>query len=34
MRGPRRRPTHGWAALTPAEIAVAREIAAGHTNIE
>jgi DNA-binding CsgD family transcriptional regulator len=34
MRGPRSRPTHGWAALTPAEVAVAREIAAGHTNTQ
>ena len=32
MRGKRARPNHGWAALTPTEIAVAREIATGFTN--
>lgn len=28
------RPGHGWAALTPAEVAVARQIANGHTNAQ
>ena len=31
-RGPRARPRSGWASLTPAEIAVVRLVAAGHTN--
>ncbi len=34
MRGERRRPRTGWAALTPTEQAVAFEIAAGRTNAE
>jgi predicted ATPase/class 3 adenylate cyclase/DNA-binding CsgD family transcriptional regulator len=34
MRGDRRRPSHGWAALTPTERAVADEIAAGRSNAE
>jgi DNA-binding CsgD family transcriptional regulator len=34
MRGKRSRPSQGWAALTPTEITVAEEIAAGSTNTE
>jgi DNA-binding CsgD family transcriptional regulator len=34
MRGRRSRPSHGWAALTPTELSVALEIAAGHTNTQ
>jgi DNA-binding CsgD family transcriptional regulator len=34
MRGGRGRPRRGWGALTPTEIAVAREVAAGRTNAE
>ncbi|HEY0999655.1 MAG TPA: helix-turn-helix transcriptional regulator [Streptosporangiaceae bacterium] len=33
-RGPRRRPTFGWASLTPAERDVADLVAAGLTNPE
>ena len=33
-RGRRGRPTHGWPSLTPAEVAVAREIATGRTNAQ
>jgi DNA-binding CsgD family transcriptional regulator/tetratricopeptide (TPR) repeat protein len=32
VRGPRRRPDSGWAALTPAEVAVARLVAEGLSN--
>ncbi|HEY2223190.1 MAG TPA: LuxR C-terminal-related transcriptional regulator [Actinomycetospora sp.] len=31
-RGPRRRPRHGWASLSPAELEVVRLAAAGHAN--
>ncbi len=31
-RGPRRRPSHGWASLSPAELEVVRLAAAGHAN--
>jgi predicted ATPase/DNA-binding CsgD family transcriptional regulator len=31
-RGPRKRPAHGWESLTPTEVAVVREAAAGLTN--
>ena len=33
-RGERRRPSHGWASLTPAEVDVARLVAEGLTNPE
>jgi len=31
-RGARKRPAHGWASLTPTELAVVEQVAAGHTN--
>jgi predicted ATPase/class 3 adenylate cyclase/DNA-binding CsgD family transcriptional regulator len=33
-RGRRGRTTHGWESLTPTELSVAREVAAGHTNVQ
>ena len=32
VRGPRRRPTRGWAALTPTEIRISELVAAGQSN--
>jgi DNA-binding NarL/FixJ family response regulator len=32
VRGPRRRPSTGWAALTPTEIRIAHLVAAGKSN--
>ncbi len=34
MRGRRRRVSHGWDALTPTELSVARAVSAGHTNTQ
>lgn len=31
-RGPRRRPSHGWAALSPTEVSVAHLVARGYSN--
>jgi DNA-binding CsgD family transcriptional regulator len=33
-RGQRKRPTSGWDSLTPTELQVAEQVAAGHTNAE
>ena len=32
QRGPRRRPSNGWASLTPTELKVTRQVAAGKSN--